>query len=200
MPRADNYHDQRLNTTTTPAITKPVPQVQPTPSIDTPTGTSPAELQRNLEASKEKAFNEYLLKQAGRSVASRLPYEVANTVFDAPQDPNKKFNVGAFDFPDEMEWQDMSMWDKYKSMQKGGLQLARRTLWSLPKTILQAPIKAGLTVAQAGEETVQAITGSRDKKNIIPDRVDLPVLGEMSGFRGTYEERREMGFSPFMAS
>jgi len=205
MPRSADYYEQRLNNTSTPTVTQP--QAQPQQQQPTqqngpmvfPTGGT-AELDAALETQKKKAFDNYITREAGRSVASRFPYEFANVLFDAPTNPDKRFNVGEFDFPDDMDWQFMSPWEKTKAMAAGTKQLAKRTIWALPKTLISAIPKAGLTIVQGVEEGIQTVTGNQDKKNIVPDKISLPLLGEINGFRGTYEERRGMGFSPFMAS
>lgn len=158
------------------------------------------QVQRNMERAKEKAFDENLLRQKNRSFASRVPYNLSKVLMHSPGGASDRFTVGEFQFPTEQEWENLSFYERSKVSQ-GGLQaLAKRTVWALPKAVLGAIPKLGLSVAQLAEESVQARTGTQDRENIVPQRMNVPLLGELPGFRGTYEDNKALGMSPMMAA
>lgn len=172
MSRAENYHEQRAKQLTLSDVAEP---------------TQPQTLQRSvdigIEKSKEKAYDNYIQENANRSVASRLPYELNNAVFD---------------MPDERTWTNMSFWDKQKYMYKQSAKTTWNMLKEFPATVAKAPLKITHSILEGESRVLEHYFGKNSFS--LPPSYNLPVLGEVRGFGGSYDEGRELGLSPFMSS
>lgn len=191
MPRTLDYYEKQIDQyPTAPAPQEQVPldtpEIEPAgPIQETPVPTEPAitqsQLAENLNRAKQRAFDEYITRDANRSIASRLPYEFASTLWE---------------MPDEMDWQEMSLWEKAQHGAKETAKLGWRVISSFPKNIVKAPMKLSHTLLEGESRLLSKITGG---PSYMPPSYELPLLGQVRGFGGSYDEGRALGLSPFMS-
>lgn len=181
---------------------------QPATTQTQPQGAGPAfssgqdpAIQRNLDNAVKTAENEYWQKQANRSALSYVPGVIANQVFD---------------MPDDLTWNAMGPGQKALYLNEQSLKLGARMVTgapkfafefmkNLPKHIVSAPFKLEQTFYDASMGVIAAVDRSRTIDQVMQDQgrgtsYNLPWLGEIRGFGGSYQEGIEMGAGPFISA
>lgn len=230
MPRPTNYYETELNKFTTstpaklpdsyipePAKLNPVASTsgaglpsQPNPNLvanlqtqaaatqakQKALGVSQEELDDNIKKAVEKARYNSALVESNRSLASSLPYEIANTIFDMPE---------------QGYWDTLSLWEKTKHLGAEVPKFAWNVVKSIPKEIVKAPLRLNQGLFDLNTRLIDKLTGyergssafvegMRRGAGANPEGYTLPVLGEVKGVGGSYDEGLKMGLSPFAAA
>jgi hypothetical protein len=203
MGRAANYYEDVINTipaqtpvqesfnTPSGTVTQPTTQQQnnvkkpPTNLMQTSGGIIEVDKQKksSIWNVKEQLMDEIITDPMERDVMSRLPYEIANTL------------IG---MPGENEWSEKNLAQKIDYVGNGILKTGVKLIKALPRTILTAIPKASLTVAQGLGYLADKALGLTQPS--VPKSFNLPLLGEIRGFAGTYDDAKNAGFSPFMSA
>jgi len=197
MARSSTYYQEELKKNQQP--TAPVLPTTPQPNLinnlqaeaqkqetqKQNLGITQEQLDQNIKRSIEKAQYDSSLVESNRSLSSSLPYELLNTVVR---------------MPDQGYWENsMTDWEKTKHL--GGE--VPRTLWNIakaiPKEVIKAPLRVSHGILEGESRLYKAITGKESPIAYKPS-YNLPVLGEVKGFGGSYDEGIEMGLSPFASA
>ena len=148
-------------------------------------GISQDQIESNINKVLEKgAYDEALFTQ-GRSLGQSLSYEMANMLFN---------------IPDQQTWAGMSPWEKTKIIGKEAPKTTWRFIKALPAEIAKAPIRAGLSFVEMERE---ALTGAKSlitgEKRDEPRRLSL-FNGSVKSYASSFEEGIEMGLPPLAAA
>ena len=198
MPRLNPAATTSVNTVGLPTTPQPnlmqniQKEGQKQQAIKESMGVTQQQLDQNLKKVLDKARYDSALKESNRSLASSLPYELLNTVVR---------------MPDQGYWEtSMTAWEKTKHL---GTEVPR-TLWSIakaiPKEIIKAPLRIQHGLFDLTTRGMDKLTGYEPGKNSALDAFrtqpsyDLPVLGEVRGVGGSYDQGVEMGLSPVAAA
>lgn len=220
MPRSANYYDNQINAnklsapTNLPASSSPVNSpidtssslpTNPNPDLmqnlknqatleenrNQALGISQAQLDSNIRKVLDKATYDEALTESNRSLASSLPYELANTVFDMPS---------------QTEWETYSPWEKIKHIGVEVPKTAWKIIKAAPREIIKAPLRITQTLFDLEQRGLDKLTGYQPGKNAVLDAFrakssyELPVLGKVQSAGGSYDEGISMGLSPFASA
>lgn len=204
------YFKNRINEKelSQPVSTQPEPQK--------PVDVSADQVARNLRSAINRAETEFYTKQAQRPAVSYIPQVTAEFVLGKAL-PNwgldTKENIGDIGRAIHSKITGVSN-EEYLEMSKGerittDLTAGPRLAWNatkavgrfvagLPKNIVKAPIFLSNSAFNLLGRGLNKATGL-DYWDY-PDKVDLPVLGEVRTAGLSYDEGRELGMSPFFAA
>lgn len=162
---------------------------RPAPQRATPTQpTAPTTISAEQQAQKfggAVGSPEYYNYQANRSIASRLPRELASTL--------------GVQLPEQEEWDTLSGGAKVAAVGQASAAAVGRMIRDLPREIVKAPIRAGLTIAAPWVELAQGKPGSLESLSKSKP-VELPWLGSVPTYFQTFEEARQSGMGPLAAT
>ena len=155
-------------------------------------GISQKQLDENIRKAVEKAGYDSVLKESNRSLASALPYELANTIFDMPS---------------QGYWETLSLWEQTKHLGKEVPKFAWNVVKAIPREVIKAPLRLQHGLFDLTTRAMDKLTGYEPGTNPALDNLrtkregyTLPVLGEVRGVGGSYDEGIAMGLSPFASA
>jgi len=182
MPRPDNYYDNRLDDQPRAGA---VQQNAPVSS-----GTQ-AQVYKNIDQKQDKADIDYLKKDADRHWLTRVPYEIANSVYEMPEERDWKENYNTA--------------QKWWHMTKQSAKTTAKMIKNLPREILKAPLRLEQSFYDASVSLIAGVNPNKTREDIMntlqrDENYNLPWLGEVGGFAGSYQDGRDMGMSPFFSA
>ncbi len=165
MGRASDYYN---STNTVPAPT-PVQESFNTTSgaitnQEQPTSTKYRDVGKEL---MQKSITDPIERDA----VSRLPYEMANTI------------IG---MPGEEEWSQKNLAQKIDYVGNGILKAGLNFIKAIPATVIKAIPKVLYTIAETMPylPSAEKLLINEDPLKKLPTSINVPVLGEIRGFRG----------------
>lgn len=121
---------------------------------------------------------EYYNKKASQSFLTYLPRQLGATL--------------GLRFPDDETWDKMSTPDKIATIGRATAAAAGRMVKNLPKEVIKAPVRAGLTIAQPWTQMATGKAGSLESTGNAPVK-ELPWLGAVPTYFQSYKEAKDSG-------
>ena len=193
MPRPDNYYDSRLNDQPQPGAVQPSAPVSSGTNNGqaTPSTFTQSKLYDNLSENQKKQDLAYLEKEANRSIISRLPYETYSAVYEMPE---------------ERTWrEDYNTAQKWWYLTKQSAKTTAKMIKNLPREVIKAPLRLEQSFYDASVSIIAGLSPNKTREDVMntlqrDERYNLPWLGEVGGYAGSYQDGRTMGLSPFFSA
>lgn len=187
MPRSADYYAQRLQN---PAGIPSVSASSSTPKFSTsPYNTQTPEQKAQKFQAEANQWNEV----ANSSLVNRLDYAAGELIS----------GIAKKQMPDDLTWKNMGFLEKQAYKAKAMMGATYNMIKSAPAEIAKAPLRISNSLFDFVDRGMVA-TGLVDKevseKYGMPEKYDLPVLGEVGSYGASYKEGRAIGMNRFWST